>query len=171
MEVKIIKVATNGEVKAIIRPGRATELPSIQDDWRFNFDKQIKRLANSTAYILVAEETPEIVEGCMIFQMVDKIRPNLAFIEIAPHNRINERKYDHVAGCLIAYAFQRALIEGKGDYNGILFLDVLEEKEEDQKKLMNLYSKKYNAKTYRGTRMVIADNDGHELIKKYLEPK
>jgi len=52
-----------------------------------------------------------------------------------------------------------------------LFLDVLEEKEEDQKKLMNLYSKKYNAKTYRGTRMVIADNDGHELIKKYLEPK
>ena len=49
MDVKIIKVATNGEVKAIIRHGKAAELPSIQDDWRFNFDKQIKKLANSTA--------------------------------------------------------------------------------------------------------------------------
>ena len=121
--------------------------------------------------VLVTEETPDIVEGCMIFQMVEKIRPNMAFIEIAPHNKTDERKYDHVAGCLIAYAFQRSLIEGRGDYNGILFLDVLEEKEEDQKKLMNLYSKKYSAKIYRGTRMVIADNYGHELIKKYLEPK
>src|ERR1700740_274516 len=116
MEVKIIKVATNGEVKAIIRPGKATELPSMQDDWRFNFDKQIKKLANATAYILVAEETPTIVEGCMIFQIVDKIRPHLAFVEIAPHNKTDERKYDHVAGCLVAYAFLRTLIEGKGDY-------------------------------------------------------
>src|SRR5665213_156237 len=129
MDVKIIKVATNGEVKAIIRPGKATELPSIQDNWRFNFDKQIKKLAFSTAYILVTEETPGIVEGCMIFQMVEKIRPNMAYIEIAPHNKTDERKYDKVAGCLIAYAFQRTLIEGKGDYNGILFLDLLEEQE------------------------------------------
>ena len=171
MEVKIIKVATNGEVKAIIRPGKTTELPSMQGDWRFNFDKQVKRLANSTVYILVTVETPDIVEGCMIFQMVDKIRPNMAFIEIAPHNKTDERKYDRVAGCLIAYAFKRTLIEGKGDYNGILFLDVMEEKEENQKKLMVLYSKKYNAKIYRGARMVIADNDGHELIKRYLEPQ
>ena len=65
----------------------------------------------------------------------------------------------------------RTLIEGKGDYNGILFLDVLEEHEEDRQKLMDLYAKKYNAKIYRGTRMVIADDDGHELIKRYLESK
>jgi len=171
MDVKIISVATNGEVKAIIKPGKAVDLPSMHDNWRFNFDKQIKKLANATAYVLVTEATPDIVEGCMIFQMVDNIRPNMAFIEIAPHNKADERKYDRVAGCLIAYAFQRTLIEGKGDYNGILFLDVLEKRKEDQQKLMNLYARKYNAKIYRGTRMVIADDDGHELIKKYLEAK
>ena len=171
MDVKIIKVATNGEVKAIIKPGKSAQLPSIQDNWRFNFDKQIKKLGNATAYVLVTEETPDIVEGCMIFQMVDKIRPNMAFVEIAPHNKIEERKYDRVAGCLIAFAFQRTLIEGNGDYNGILFLDVLEETKEDQQKLMKLYVEKYNAKIFRGTRMVIADDDGHELIKRYLEAK
>jgi hypothetical protein len=171
MDVKIISVATNGEVKAIIKPGKAAQLPSMHDNWRFNFDKQIKKLTNATAYVLVTDAAPDIVEGCMIFQMVDKIRPNMAFVEIAPHNKVDERRYDRVAGCLIAYAFMRTLIEGKGDYNGILFLDVLEEREEDQQKLMSLYARKYNAKIYRGTRMVIADNDGHELIKRYFESK
>jgi len=171
MEVKIIKVATNGEVKALIKPAEPIQLPSIQENWRFNFDKQIKKLPNSTAYILVTDETPDTVEGCMVFQMVEKKIPNMAFIEIAPHNRINEKRYERVAGCLIAYAFQRTLIEGKGDYNGILFFDVLEERKQDQQKLMSLYAEKYNAKIYRGTRMVIADEDGHKLIKKYLEPK
>ena len=90
MNVKIISVATNGEIKAIIKPGKAAQLPSMHDNWRFNFDKQIKKLANATAYVLVAEETPDVVEGCMIFQMVDQIRPNMAFVEIAPHNKTEE---------------------------------------------------------------------------------
>ncbi len=71
---------------------------------------------------------------------------------------------------LLLYGFKLSLIMGKGDYKGLLFLDVREEKEEDQQKLMRTYSQKYSAKLYVGGTMVIMDEGGEELIKRYLEP-
>lgn len=169
MNIKIIEVATNGEIKARIREGNFKELPSLHDGWRFNFGKQLSKLANATAYVLVTADEPNIVQGCMIFQMVEKRIPTMSYLEIAPHNRSNERKYDNVAGCLIAYAFKRSLIEGKGDYNGQLFLDVQEKEEEDELLLIKLYKEKYKAKIYEGTKLYIIDDDGQELIDKYLQ--
>lgn len=168
MKIKIIKVETAEEVNALIKEGKAKELPSMQDGWRYNFDKQIKKLKNATGYLLVTEETPDIIEGVMIFQMVDKMMPYIAYIEVAPRNRIAAKKYNHVAGCLIAYAFQLSVMNGIGDYKSILFFDVLEEKKEDKLKLMAVYSKKYNAKQWDDTTMVISDEDGEALVTKYL---
>src|SRR6187399_2071213 len=99
MKIKIIKVETAEEVNALIKEGKAKELPSMQDGWRYNFDKQVKKLKNATGYLLVTEETPDIIEGAMIFQMVDKMMPYIAYIEVAPRNRIALKKYNHVAGC------------------------------------------------------------------------
>jgi hypothetical protein len=169
MNIKIIEVVTKGEIKARIREGNYRELPSLHDGWRFNFGKQLSKLANATAYVLVTEEEPDVVQGCMIFQMVEKRIPTMTYLEIAPHNRYDERKYDRVAGCLIAYAFKRSLIDGMGDYNGQLFLDVLEEDPENEHRLIKLYTNKYNAKVYGGTRLYIIDDDGQELIDKYLQ--
>ncbi|WP_198952507.1 hypothetical protein [Mucilaginibacter sp. MD40] len=110
MKVKIIKAATMEEVAALIKKGKVAELPSIQQGWRFNFDKELKRLPNATGYLLITEETPSVIEGCMIFQLIDKKEPYMAFVEVAPHNRKDKKKYDRVAGCLIAYAYQLSLI-------------------------------------------------------------
>ena len=44
MKVKIIKAATAEEVDALIKKGNASEMPSIQHNWRFNFDKELKKL-------------------------------------------------------------------------------------------------------------------------------
>ena len=50
----------------------------------------------------------------------------------------------------------------------MLQFDVMEEKKEDGVKLMALYSTKYNAKRWGNTTMVIMDEDGEALVKKYL---
>lgn len=168
MKAKVIKVETAEQVNALIKEGEAKELPSMQDGWRFNFDKQIKKLKNATGYLLVSEETPDVIEGAMIFQMVNKVMPYMAYLEVAPHNKTAPKKYDQVAGCLIAYAFELSVINGLGDYNSILQFDVLEEKKEDKLKLMAVYSIKYNARKWDDTTMVIVDEDGEALVTKYL---
>ncbi len=168
MKVKILEITINELRDALIREEKAGKLPSMHDDWRFNFAKQLQKLSGAIAYVLVAADTPTVIEGCMIFQMKDKILPYMNFIEVAPHNRGENRKYDHVAGCLIAFAFKQSLLQGKDEYNGFLAFDVLEETEEETKRLMRHYSSKYNAKLFKGTRMVIIDKDGEALIAKYL---
>lgn len=171
MKIKILKVSTDELVGATIIDGKKIQLPSIQDGWRFNFDKHSKALPNAETYVLTTEDTPETVEGCLIFQMVDKKIPYMAFLEIAPHNQQSPKRYDYIAGCLIAFAFKLSVQKGKGDYQAQLFFDVQEEKEEDAKKLIKLYRSKYGALHLEGTKLVIIDEAGHHLINKYLDRK
>lgn len=170
MTVKILKTETSEEVDALIRKGAITNMPSIHDGWRFNFGKELKNLKNATGYILVTEETPDIIEGCIIFQLIDKEQPYLAMIEIAPHNKYRTRRYQRVAGCLIAFAYRLSVLYGVGHFKAFLQLDVMEEKKEDEIKLKAVYSIKYNAKLLSpdGTTMMISDEGGEALIKKYL---
>src|SRR5882757_1048910 len=135
MKVKIVKISTAEEVAARIKKGNPSEMPSIQHDWRFNFDRELKKLKDATGYLLVTEETPEIIEGCMIFQLIDKKEPYMAFVEVAPHNKTIKKKHDHVAGCLIAYAYQLSLTEGWDYFKGYLQFDVMEQNKEDERKL------------------------------------
>lgn len=51
MNVKIIKVATAEEVGALIKKGKSSEMPSMQQNWRFNFDKELKKLTGATGYV------------------------------------------------------------------------------------------------------------------------
>lgn len=168
MNVKILKVATDELKQATIRNGQPIKLPSMHDGWRFNFNKLIHKLPYANAYVLVSDETPNVIEGCLIFQMRDKVIPYMAYVEIAPHNKDKPKQYEHVAGCLIAFAFKQSLLYGKGDYKGLLTFDVLEQDPGDQKKLMSMYSKKYNAVKVDDTTMLIMDDAGHKLIEKYL---
>ncbi|MEJ0105517.1 MAG: hypothetical protein WDO19_24445 [Bacteroidota bacterium] len=171
MNVKILKVADDELVGATISEGGKTKLPSIHDGWRFNFDKHSKNLPNAETYILVSEESADVVEGCLIFQLIDKKVPYMSFVEVAPHNRADPKKYDYVAGCLIAFAFKLAVRKGKGDYKAQLFFDVSEESEEDERKLIALYRKKYKALHMGGTRLVIIDQAGYDLEVLYLNRK
>jgi hypothetical protein len=169
MNVKILKVATDELKQATIRNGQSIELPSMHGGWRFNFNKLIHKLTYANAYVLVSDETPNVIEGCLIFQMRDKVIPYMAYVEIAPHNKEKPRQYEHVAGCLIAFAFKQSLIHGKGNYKGLLTFDVQEQEPENQKRLMIMYSKRYNAVKVDETTMLIIDDAGHKLIEKYLD--
>jgi hypothetical protein len=169
MKIKLLRVESNEFVDAQIKQGEKPHLPSMQEGWRFNFPKHAKD-KGSHAYVLITEETPDVIEGCLIYKMKDEQEPYMAYIEIAPHNKGANRKYDLVAGCLIAFACRLSFVLGKNDYKGWLAFDVQEALEKDQRNLMTLYSKKYKAlRIEQTTMMVIMPKDGEKLIEKYLK--
>lgn len=169
MNVKILKIDENILVDAKISDSKLTKinLPSFNDGWRFDFNKHSKKI-NFKTYILVSEESIDKIEGCLIFEMRDKVEPYMAFIEIAPHNKGLIKKYDFVAGCLIAFACRLSFINGKKDFEGFLAFDVLEEKKEDEIKLMAMYSSKYNALKISETTMLITPQGSKKLIDEFL---
>jgi len=167
MNVKILRIKDKQLIDALIRKGSKSEMPSIQDGWRFNFVKHI-RLANSEAYVLVKDDSPKVVEGCMIYQAMENGIQYMAFVEVAPHNRLPRKDYDFVAGCLIAFACRLSIIRGENHNKGWLTFDVHEETEKDKIKLMAMYSQKYNALRMDDTTMLISPENGELLIEEYL---
>ena len=94
----------------------------------------------------------------------------MAFVEVAPRNRGKDKKYDLVAGCLIAFACRLSFVLGQGDYKGWLAFEVLEQDKKEELKLMALYSSKYKAKRFDKTHvMLICPEDGEALINQYLK--
>lgn len=168
MKVKILQVESNDFVEALIRLGKKEEIPSFHTGWHFNFEKHIK-IPNSKTFVVVAENTPTIIEGCMVFEMKNKQIPYLAYLEVAPHNKGAEKMYDYIAGCLIAYACSLSVLQGKNQHKGFLTFDAVGYNLESQKKLQSIYATKYKAKALSPTVMLIIPNDGMSLIKEYLE--
>jgi len=168
MKVKILEVDTKLEVKSIISLAtkNKTQLPSINDGWRFNFRKH-STSKDCETYVLITEKTPEIIEGCLIINTKTPFQVYMAFVEVAPHNRGNNKKYDRVAGCLIAFACRQSFINDK---EGYLAFDVLEEKKENELRLMKLYSQKYNAvRLDNSTTMIILPEGSEKLINEFLK--
>jgi len=142
------------------------KLPSMIDGWRFNFSKHSKKKDCET-YILTTEKTPEIVEGCLIINTTNHYQVYMAFVEVAPHNKGKDKKYDRVAGCLIAFACRQSFIHEK---EGYLAFDVREENKQNEIKLMTLYSQKYNAvRLEDSTTMIILPEGSEKLIDEYLK--
>lgn len=170
MDVKIKRIEGNVLVDAKISDSKLVKvnLPSVTDGWRFNFSKYGKQKGFET-YVLVSEETSDKIEGCLTFEMKEKVEPYMAYVEIAPHNRGEVKEYENVAGCLIAFACRLSFIKGEGDFEGYLAFDVLEETKEDETKLMAVYSSKYNALRIDNSKtMLIPPAGGQKLIDEFL---
>jgi hypothetical protein len=168
MNVKILEVETKLEIKSVISlvTKNKAKLPSINDGWRFDFSKHSKGKDYET-YILTTDKTPEIIEGCLIINTKTAFQVYMAYVEVAPHNKENEKKYDRVAGCLIAFACRQSFINDK---EGYLAFDVLEDKKENELRLMKLYSQKYYAvRLDNSTTMIILPEGSEELINEFLK--
>jgi len=169
MNANVICVSSGEPVAAKIIQPVGLVLPSLNEGWRFNFNKHVRK-KDCRAFVLVCEDTPDVIEGCLIFEMRDAVEPYMAFVEVAPHNRGQGRVLENVAGCLIAFACRLSQIHGQGYHHGWLTFDVKEERKEDEIKLMAVYCQKYDAFRYGETTMVILPAGGQKLIAKYLNP-
>lgn len=145
------------EVEIIPASGK---MPFRKEGWSFDWNKLIKK-KNTRSFVLKLKGDDQSIEG--ILQL--RIENNMLImdvVEIAPHNlgSLNKR-FDHVAGCLIAFACRESF-EIKGSYRGFLTFT-------SKTNLIELYKNKYGATQTLGQRMFIDNITGLRLIEKYLE--
>lgn len=170
MKIKILEVDSEELIQAIIREGVKSEMPSLQGGWQFNFNKHALAKGKRT-FVLVKEDSPAIIEGCMIFSIHETFGPYVDYLEVAPHNLGSNGKYKRVAGCLIAYACVLSFEEGVERDKGILTFYAFGEDVSLQQRLENLYRTKYGArKNVRGF-MEIYQDQSKLLIEEYLNNK
>lgn len=167
MKVFILEVDSNELIRAIIREGKAKEMPSTKDAWQFNFNKH-SQSREKTAFILVKEDTPTIIEGCLIFSMHETFGPFMDYLEVAPHNKGADGHYKRVSGCLIAYACGLSFEKGKKDDKGILTFEAFGKTPEDQEKLEKFYREKYGAIMNPFGFMEIHQDQSRLLMEEYL---
>lgn len=160
--VYILDVINDKLVKAEIVVPEANEIPLKKDGWNFNW-RELSKEKNSRMFVLKTIGLNPGVEGALQLQTENELLI-MNVLEIAPHNigRKN-KKYDYVAGCLIAFACKESF-KVKSEYKGFLtFMS--------KTSLMKWYSKKYGADVALGQRMYIDSENGLKLINEYLERK
>ncbi len=146
-------------VEAEIVQATKGNIPLKKDGWNFNWGKLAKETYSDT-YLLRTLHSPEQTEGALHLKIEHEMLVMDA-LEIAPHNvGKKNKKFDHVAGCLIAFACRESF-KIEGNYYGYLTFVA-------KTKLVNLYTTKYGAEVAMGQRMFIDLSAGNKLINKYL---
>lgn len=157
--VYILDTKSNRLVEAEIIVAESKNVPLKKDGWKFNW-KQLVQEQDAQTLILRTLMTPHIVEGALHLKVENEMLIMDA-VEIAPHNvgRTNKR-YDYVAGCLIAFACRESF-KLEGNYKGFLTFV-------SKTNLIKWYSDKYGAELAFKQRMFIDSEAGIKLINEYL---
>ena len=150
----------NGKlIKSEIVPIDIRTIPLKKDGWNFNW-RQLSKEENGQTFILRTINSPNQVEGALQLKFEYDMLVMDA-LELAPHNIGQKNKrYDYVAGCLIAFACRESF-KIEGDYKGFLTFV-------SKTNLIEWYAKKYGAELALGQRMFIDWGNGEKLIERYL---
>ena len=157
MKVQILETKTKKKKLAKIAKAILKEMPKKKDGWNFTW-RTLFNVEGNEVYKLTLEHKPSEIEGMLMLTLMNDEMVYMNTIEIAPH------KYDHIAGCLIAYACLRSFELGKNNYEGFLTF-------ESKTALIQLYHDRYGATLAAGQRMFIEPKKSLELIEKYLNLK
>jgi hypothetical protein len=161
MEVHLLETATQRLTAAELLAAKKADMRGITDGWEFSWKKHFE-LPNSKAFKIVLTSNPNEIQGLLIFQMLGKREPYMAYLEAAPHNKGKDKQFDYVAGCLIAKACQLSFVNGEGQYEGFLSFNCMDEK------VIKVYHNKYGAIRVDKTYMFIDPPTGKKLIAEYL---
>lgn len=160
MKVKILEKYTNSEVYAKINKILQKDLPLKKDGWNFNW-RQLYKIEGSIIYKITLVESPKKVEGVLMLTLFNEEMLFMNNVELAPYNIGTTKKYDNVAGCLLAFACKKSFELGEESYEGYLSFD-------SKTELIDLYSEKYGAKLAAGNKMYFNPEASKKLMKKYL---
>lgn len=137
------------------------ELPGKSDGWNFSWESLVLR-DKAKSYALRVKNESAVIQGA-----VHLIEHNgmliMDLLEVAPGNVGKKKKYDFVAGCLIAFACRESF-NVSTSYKGYLTF-------QSKTQLIELYKVKYRAKLAIGQRMYIDPENGAKLIQEYLHRK
>lgn len=158
--LNILDVANNKLIGAEIIAAELKTVPLIKEGWEFNW-RQLAREKDGHTFILKTTESPQSVEGALLLKIGNEMLI-MDTLEIVPHNigRAN-KKYDYVAGCLIAFACRESF-KLEGAYQGYLTFFA-------KTNLIQWYIDKYDAEVASGQQMFIDSETGIKLINEYLK--
>lgn len=160
--IYVFDILNNQLTEAEIIPlTKKEDIPLKKDGWNFNW-RQLARQDNSQPYILKLVDPPKTVEGALLLRIEAEMLI-MDVLEIAPHNVGKNKRFDFVAGALIAYACRESF-KIEGNYKGFLTFVA-------KTKLIDWYKKKYGAELTLGQRMFIDWENGKKLIEEYLNRK
>ncbi len=158
----LLDLKTNSLVEGSITKASAKAMPLKKEGWNFNWRTIIKKKDTET-FSLILKSNPEVVQGVINLRIQEGMLV-MDLVEIAPHNiGRTDKRYDYVAGCLIAFACRESF-KLESTYKGFLTF-------ESKTKLIDWYREKYHAKIAMGQKMYIEPNGGQLLIDVYLNRK
>ncbi|MFC2119303.1 hypothetical protein ACFLSY_11745 [Bacteroidota bacterium] len=156
--VYILETKGKRLIDADIVVAERKNIPLKKDGWKFNW-KQLAQEQYTQTFILKTMEFPQSIGGALHLK-VESGMLIMDVVEIAAHNIGRKKKYDYVAGCLIAFACRESF-KLEGSYKG--FLSFI-----SKTNLIKWYSTKYGATLAFGQLMFIDPEAGEKLINKYL---
>lgn len=156
--VKLINTLNNKIVEAEIVPAVNIKMPLKKDGWLFNWKNILKR-ENTQTFVLRLKDTPHNIEGVLQLRIESEMLI-MDLIEIAPHNIGKNKRYNNVAGSLIAFACRESF-KIEGPYQGFLTFD-------SKTDLIEWYIENYGAEVAIRQKMFISPDNGIRLIAKYL---
>lgn len=163
MKVKILEKKTGSEKRAEIKEVSKKELPLKKDGWNFNW-RELFKVEGSILYKITLIETPDRIEGMFMLTIFNEEMVFMNNIELSPSNIGKKKKYDKIAGCLLAFGCRQSFEKGKNNYHGFLSFD-------SKTELIELYQDKYGANIAMGHKMYFDPEAGKKLMKKYLDIK
>lgn len=160
MKVKVLNKKTGEEEIAEIKRIARNELPLKKDGWNFNW-RELFKIEGSEIFKISRLESPKQIEGIVMLTMFNEEMLFMNNIEVAPHNIGEGKRYENVAGCLLAFVCRESFEKGKGNYYGFLSFD-------SKTELIGLYHNKYGASIAVGHKMYFDPEAGKKLMEKYL---
>ncbi|MEO1050824.1 MAG: hypothetical protein AAFX87_09360 [Bacteroidota bacterium] len=133
-------------------------IPLKKDGWDFNW-KKLSTLENGQTYLLSTVNSPNQTEGALCLK-IEYDMLIMEALELAPPNVGRDKRYDYVAGCLIAFGCKESF-KISGAYKGFLTFVA-------KTKLIQWYQQQYGAELALGQRMFTDWETGEKLIEKYL---
>lgn len=160
MRLMLLEVETGERVPATISRTHTWPSSLKKAGWQFSW-KDLVRVEGAHFFKITLDSRPDRIEGILMLSVYFDEMVYMNNLELAPGNVGKEKKYDYVAGALIAFGCRFSLEHGRGDYQGYLTF-------ESKSKLIPLYQEKYGARRTGGLKMYIDPIQGERLIETYL---
>jgi len=152
--MKLLRVTTGEKVEATIEHLSVQEVQRLKGSKQFLFDWSTEAKNEVYRISLVGEQ--DILGLISLVDVSEELRIHINLIESSKDNQGNTKQYDHIPGCLIAFACRIAFEKG---YDGFVSLI-------PKTKLIDYYRNKFGFFPA-GTHLVVFDATAQEIILKY----
>lgn len=153
--MKLLMVTTGEKVEATIERLSVQEIRELKGCKKFLFNWSTEIENEVYRVNLVGDQ--EILGLISLIDVLEELRIHINLIESSKENKGNTKQYDHIPGCLIAFACRMAFEKG---YDGFVSLI-------PKTKLIDYYRNKFGFFSV-GTHMAVFNASAQEIIIKYL---